>query len=281
MHIFSILLVIIGLIALALSLVPLMAICRHETGYRLGWRAMFALVLGFILGYIFFCYHLIFKAPTLIDFILAGIFAGGGVFVALVSRMTLASLNELQETALEHARQALHDELTGLPNRKSLMLTLANTTAASGREDAHFAVIVMDLNGFKEINDTLGHQAGDLALKIIAPRLSQQLRVSDTICRMGGDEFVVILPQVGEEQSVLVAEKILAASAESMIIDSKTIALSISIGIALSPKHACDGNTLLRYADIAMYHAKQKKTGIEIHNSKNYNNFIDGISNIQ
>ena len=280
MHIFSVFLVISGLIALVLSLIPLKTICRHETGYRLGWRAMFFLVIGFILGYIFFCYHLVFKTPTLIDFILAGIFAGGGLFVALVSRMTLASLNELQETALEHARQALHDELTGLPNRKSLMLTLENTTAASGREDPHFAVIVMDLNGFKEINDTLGHQAGDLALKIIAPRLSKQLRASDTICRMGGDEFVVILPQVGEEQSVLVAQKILAASAETMVIESKTIALGISMGIALAPKHACDGNTLLRYADIAMYQAKQKKTGIEVHSPQNYKNFIDGLSNI-
>jgi predicted signal transduction protein with EAL and GGDEF domain len=167
MHIFSILLVIAGLVALVLSLIPLTGICRHQIDYRLGWRAMFVLVLAFILGYMFFCYHLIFKAPTLIDLILSSIFAGGGFFVVLVSRMSLASLNELQETALVHEQQALHDELTGLKNRKSLMLTLANTVAASGRGNAHFAVMVMDLNGFKEVNDTLGIKQGMLHYKLL------------------------------------------------------------------------------------------------------------------
>ena len=280
MQIFSILLVVAGLIALASSLVPLVAICRHKTGYRMGWRGMFALVLVFIIGYIFFCYHLIYQPLTFMDLILAGIFSGGGLFVALVSRMSLASLNELQATALEHKEQALHDELTGLPNRKSLMLALANTAAASGRKDAHFAVIVMDLNGFKEVNDTLGHQAGDVALQIIAPRLSNQLRASDTVCRMGGDEFAVILPQAGVEESGLVAKKILAAIAEPMILENNKITLGISIGIALSPLHACDGNTLLRYADIAMYHAKQQKTGIEIYSKKIDKSSINELSNI-
>lgn len=280
MQIFSILLVVAGLIALASSLVPLVAICRHKTGYRMGWLGMFALVLVFIIGYIFFCYHLMFQPLTFMDLILAGIFSGGGLFVALVSRMSLASLNELQATALEHKEQALHDELTGLPNRKSLMLALSNTAAASGRKDAHFAVIVMDLNGFKEVNDTLGHQAGDVALQIIAPRLSNQLRASDTVCRMGGDEFAVILPQAGVEESVLVAKKILAAIAEPMVLENKKITLGISIGIALSPLHVCDGNTLLRYADIAMYHAKQQKTGIEIYSKKIDKSSINELSNI-
>jgi diguanylate cyclase (GGDEF)-like protein len=280
MHIFSILLVIAGLVALVLSLIPLTGICRHEIGYRLGWRAMFVLVLAFILGYMFFCYHLIFKAPTLIDLILSSIFAGGGFFVVLVSRMSLASLNELQETALVHEQQALHDELTGLKNRKSLMLTLANTVAASGRGNAHFAVMVMDLNGFKEVNDTLGHQIGDVALQVIAPRLSKQLRASDTLCRMGGDEFAVILPQAGREESVLVAKKILAATAKSMIIENKKIILGISIGISLSPHHTRDGNTLLRYADIAMYQAKQKKIGVEIYSKEIDRSSINELSDI-
>jgi diguanylate cyclase (GGDEF)-like protein len=275
MYIFSVFLVIVGLIALVLSLIPLTGICRYETGYRLGWRAMFVLVLAFILGYMFFCYHLMFKAPALMDLILASIFAGGGFFVVLVSRMSLASLNELQEAALVHEQQALHDELTGLPNRKSLMLTLTSTVAASGRGDAHFAVIVMDLNGFKEVNDTLGHQAGDIALQIIAPRLSKQLRASDTLCRMGGDEFAVILPQTGRKESALVAKKILAATAEPMTIENKKIIIGISIGIALSPDNARDGNTLLRYADIAMYQAKQQKAGIEIYSKEIDSSSID------
>lgn len=280
MNVFSVFLVMIGLIALALSLIPLASICRHDTGYRSGWRAMFALVLVFILGYIFFCYHLMFEPFTLINLILAGIFLGGGLFVVLVSRMSLASLNELQATAYKYEKQALHDALTGLPNRKSLMLTLENTIAASGRIDARFAVLVMDLNGFKKVNDTLGHPAGDIALQIIAPRLSKQLRESDTLCRMGGDEFAVILPQTGKEDASLVAKKILAATTETMVVENNKIVLGISIGIALSPDDACDGNTLIRYADIAMYQAKQKKTGIEVYRKEIDRNSVDELSNI-
>ncbi len=274
MHIFSILLVIIGLVALVLSLVPLAAICRHETSYRIGWRAMFGLVLVFILGYIFYCYHLWFISPEFLEFILAGIFCGGGVFVFLVSRMSLASLNELQRTALEHEKQTLYDLLTGLPNRKSLMLTLANTVAASGRGEAYFSVMVMDLNGFKKVNDTLGHQAGDAALRIIAPRLSSQLRVSDMICRMGGDEFCVILPQANKGDAEQVAKKMLAACTEPMIVEHNKIILGISIGIALSPDHTSEVDELIRYADKAMYQAKQQKTGFEV-----YSKAINGSSN--
>jgi len=274
MHIFSILLVISGLIALVLSLVPLTEICRHKTSYRIGWRAMFGLVLVFILGYIFYCYHLWFKAPDFLGFILAGIFAGGGVFVVLVSRMSLASLNELQVTALEHEKQTLHDLLTGLPNRKSMMLTLANTVAASGRGDAYFAVMVLDLNGFKKVNDTLGHQAGDAALQIIAPRLSGQLRVSDMLCRMGGDEFCVILPQANRGDAEQVAKKMLAACTEPMIVENNKMILGVSIGIALSPDHTSEVSELIRYADKAMYQAKQQKTGFEV-----YSKTINGSSN--
>ena len=280
MHVISVFLVIVGLIALVLSLIPLTEICLHETRSRLGWRAMFVLVLIFILGYSFFCYHLMFKIFTVIDLILASIFAGGGLFVVLVSRMSLASLNELQVTALEFKKQSLHDILTGLPNRKKLMLTLETTIAASGREDANFSVIVMDLNGFKKINDTLGHQAGDLALQIIAPRLGQQLRASDTLCRLGGDEFAVILPQTNKEDAIRVAKKMLLACAESLVVENNKIVLGISIGISLSPNHASDANTLLRCADIAMYQAKQQKTGVEVYSKDIDRSSVELLSDV-
>lgn len=280
MRVISLFLVIAGLVALVFSLIPLAEICRHETSARFGWRAMFALVLIFILGYTFFCYHLMIKIPNLIDIILASIFAGGGLFVVLVSRMSLASLNELQATALEFEKQALHDILTDLPNRKKLMLTLESTIAASGREDANFSVIVMDLNGFKKVNDTLGHQAGDLALQIIAPRLGQQLRSSDTLCRLGGDEFAVILPQANKEDAVKVAKKMLSACTESLVVENNKIVLGISIGISLSPNHASDANTLLRYADIAMYQAKQQKTGVEVYSKDIDRNSVEHLSDV-
>ena len=284
MHVLSVFLVLIGLIALVLSLIPLTTICRYKTGHQAGWYAMFVLVLVFILGYLFFCYHLMFKLPEMVDIILSGIFAGGGLFVVLVSRMSLASLYELKNIALEHENQALHDSLTGLPNRKSLMLALNNTIAAGGRGDAHFAIMIMDLNGFKEVNDTLGHQAGDYVLQTVAPRLNRQLRSSDTLCRMGGDEFAVILPQTGKKDAKKVAKKILAACAESITLEendaAREIVLGISIGIALSPQHARDKDTLIRYADVAMYQAKQQKTGVALYSKKTDTSSINQLSEV-
>lgn len=278
MHALSVFLVLIGLVALVLSLIPLTTICRYQTGHQVGWYSMFVLVFVFILGYSFFCYHLLFSPPVMMNFILSGIFAGGGLFVVLVSRMSLASLYELKNIALEHETQALHDSLTGLPNRKSLMLALDNTIAAGGRGDANFAMMIMDLNGFKEVNDTLGHQAGDYVLQTIAPRLTSQLRSTDTLCRMGGDEFAVILPQTGKREARRVAKKILAACAQSIRLEDTEIVLGISIGIALSPQHARDKDTLIRYADVAMYQAKKQKTGFELYSKQSDTSSIHQLS---
>ena len=245
-----------------MSLQPLTEICRHRTGQQLGWRVLFFLVLGFVLGYLFFLYYL-FRLDLLpfIYSIVGGVFAGGGWFVYLVARMSLFSLNKIQFIAEKYEEQSLHDPLTGLPNRKSLFLTLENTIAAAGRETDPFTVMVMDLNNFKDINDTLGHAAGDDALKTVTPRLLQQLRTSDTLCRMGGDEFAVVLPKTDAPEAHLVAKKLLAACNKSMQLKGKEITLGVSIGLAVWPIHARDGHELLQHADIAMYRAKKEGLG--------------------
>lgn len=222
---------------------------------------MFFLVIGFIAGYLFFLFYLLNTDITVIYRIVAGVFAGGGVFVFLVARMSLISLNQLQRIAEQYEDQALHDTLTGLPNRKQLFLVLDNTIAAMNQENSEFAVMVMDLNGFKEVNDTMGHSAGDLALQLIAPRLKEQLRGSDTLCRMGGDEFAVVLPRTNGHQAHQVALSLLAACSQPLDINGTPVVLGISVGIATWPIHSECGTELLQLADIAMYRAKRDGLG--------------------
>lgn len=253
---------IFGLFGLLLSLGPLTDICRHRTGQQLGWRVLFFMVMGFIGGYLYVLYYMLNKdmLPE-ISLIIAGVFAGGGWFVFMVTRMSLASLNKIQDIAEKYAEQSLHDSLTGLPNRKSLFITLENTIAAAGRRADPFAVMVMDLNNFKDINDTLGHAAGDDALTTIAPRLLQQLRASDTLCRMGGDEFAVVLPKTEAAEAHQVAKKLLAACQQPMLLKQQEVTLGVSIGIAVWPIHGRGGQELLQQADIAMYRAKKEDLG--------------------
>lgn len=257
----AILLVTLGLIALLLGLQPLVEVCRHRTGQQPGWRILFIMVIGFIFGYLLFLFLLFHTEIAFIHTIVGGVFAGGGMFVYLVARMSLSSLNKVQRIAEKYEEQALHDSLTGLPNRKHLFLVLDTTIAAAGRDDDEFAVMVMDLNGFKEVNDTLGHATGDRVLQIIAPRLASQLRSSDTLCRLGGDEFAVVLPKTRDTQAQQVAHKLLKACSEPIAEQNRQLVIGISIGIAVWPQHSRDGAELLQLADIAMYEAKKEGSG--------------------
>lgn len=160
------------------------------------------------------------------------------------------------QNRVEHL--ALHDPLTGLPNSRLLLDRLELTFAASRRAKRPMGVMYIDLDGFKPINDTWGHAAGDRALKSVAERLTQVLRETDSVARVGGDEFVAILgPVATQDDAVLVANRVLAAVAAPMALGDATVALSASIGIALYPTHAEDAQTLLQHADTAMYRAKR------------------------
>jgi len=265
MNLATIILVAMGLLALCGSLLPLTRINQYKTGQQLGWRIIYILNVFFILGYLYFLIHLWQTTSGLIEAVLSVILWGGGVFVFLVSRMSLSSLKCIQKAASDYEKQALHDALTGLPNRKHLFYVLANTYSARGRDNDEFSVMVMDLNGFKEINDTLGHHAGDRALQLVAPRLQSQLRSSDTLCRLGGDEFAVVLPKTRSQHALPVAQKILKAMEHSFEIEQHDMLIGISIGIASCPEHSENVDTLVQFADVAMYQAKRNRTGVELY----------------
>ena len=161
---------------------------------------------------------------------------------------------------LKHA--ALHDSLTGLPNRILYHDRLEQAIKQSKRNNAQFGVALLDLNNFKEINDSQGHLVGDFVLKTISERITTILRSSDTVARLGGDEFAFVLPTVDRESPEIVAQKILDAIAEPIIDDKITIKTTGSIGVSLYPDHGDDNDTLVGKADAAMYVAKRNGGGM-------------------
>jgi diguanylate cyclase (GGDEF)-like protein/PAS domain S-box-containing protein len=152
---------------------------------------------------------------------------------------------------------AHYDPLTELPNRSLISDRLQQAVIKAKRDKSHMALMFLDLDKFKPVNDTLGHEIGDLLLKQVAQRLQDSVRASDTVARIGGDEFVVLLPAIEAEQdATVVAEKILQALNRPFEVAGHQLAISVSIGIAAYPEHGDNEKLLLINADIAMYHAK-------------------------
>lgn len=162
-----------------------------------------------------------------------------------------------RQLALEH--QAMHDTLTDLPNRALLMDRLEHARATAYREHHPLALLMMDLDRFKEINDTLGHQVGDRLLQEVSQRLLTTVRESDTVARLGGDEFALVLPNSGVEQARGVAAKTLDSLEQVFQIDGHHLYISASIGIATFPQHGTTAPMLIQRADVAMYIAKRNK----------------------
>jgi diguanylate cyclase (GGDEF)-like protein/PAS domain S-box-containing protein len=154
---------------------------------------------------------------------------------------------------------AHHDQLTGLPNRALLRERLEFVLASARRRGSRAAVLFIDLDNFKVVNDSLGHAAGDELLKVVASRLPAALRAVDVVSRHGGDEFLVVLPDVPDERApVPVAEKLLAAVSEPILIEGQSVAVSPSIGIAVFPRDGDTTEELIKNADAAMYLAKER-----------------------
>jgi len=167
---------------------------------------------------------------------------------------------------LEH--QALHDNLTSLPNRLLLFDRLQQAISKERRARGSLALIMMDLDRFKEINDTLGHHAGDELLQIVSNRLVECLRNADTVARLGGDEFAILIPDCNSEQSKNIAIKIRECMRPAIQLHDQSLYIHGSLGIANYPDHGSDAETLLKNADIAMYVAKRNNSEYEVYDYK-------------
>ena len=180
-----------------------------------------------------------------------------GLFVSLIPMLRRVT-RKLRGHLAEIEHQALHDGLTGLPNRDLLRRRLDDALAHAAARDSGVSVLLLDLDRFKEVNDTLGHQSGDLLLQRLGDRLSSLIRDTDTVARLGGDEFAVVSPGAADAESALtLAERIRAGLEVPVALAGLTVQVEASIGIALFPEHGEDVEALIRHADVAMYNAKK------------------------
>lgn len=170
----------------------------------------------------------------------------------------VSDISELKAAHLQMEQLAFYDPLTGLANRRLFKNRLAKAIKAAHRNHCSMALMYLDMDLFKRVNDTLGHDVGDHLLQEVAHRLSSNVRDKDTVSRIGGDEFTILLTDVHQTSDVLtVAEKLLAALNKPINIKGNEIITSFSIGITMTPEDSCDPNTLMKNADLAMYRAKE------------------------
>jgi diguanylate cyclase (GGDEF)-like protein len=178
--------------------------------------------------------------------------------VSSVALLILTSMINYRKAEEKVQHMAYHDFLTGLPNRKLFSDRLNIALAQAQRNQKKVGIAMLDLDYFKDVNDTLGHHKGDILLKATAERLHEALRKGDTIARFGGDEFLLILPDMETiEDAIQVAQKIVDSFCKPFLIDNHQLVVTTSIGIAVYPNDGTDDGILLRNADIAMYQAKQ------------------------
>jgi len=213
---------------------------------------------------------------------------GGPEIVSLTENFNGLS-NKLAKMYQRLEEMAFTDQLTALPNRSRLHEILDFHTLENQRNNTPFTLLMMDLDRFKSVNDTLGHHAGDLLLQQVSDRLKSLLRKSDyvslvteqeteffksdVVARLGGDEFAVVLPAIGSEEDARnIAHKVHLAMQKPFIINNHNFDVGVSIGIAICPKHAANAEHLMQHADVAMYQAKENKKGYAIFSAKLDNN---------
>ena len=190
----------------------------------------------------------------------------------------LVLVYRMAQMSLEKEHQAGHDPLTGLPNRTRLQASLAAELVRSKRDGRPFGLLLIDLDHFKEVNDTLGHHVGDQLLIHFAERLSRSVRPTDHLARLGGDEFAVIVPDANEAEALGVAERIRASLVSPIELEGMWLEVEASIGLAMHPKHALHAEDLLRLSDVAMYVAKETRSGVATYSAHDDRNSADRLT---
>lgn len=189
------------------------------------------------------------------------------------------SLREKSLHQDELEKMSFYDHLTGLANRNLFFNRLNEQTKISRRHNQSFCVILMDLNGFKMINDTMGHASGDLLLIEVSRRLIELSRDSDTVARLGGDEFIFLLPDSCDcGGASTVARKVIESISRPVEIEGHNVSVGASLGIAMFPEHGSDPHTLVRHADNAMYNAKRNKLGYATYSTSETDNLSNKLS---
>jgi diguanylate cyclase (GGDEF)-like protein/PAS domain S-box-containing protein len=186
---------------------------------------------------------------------------------------------DLRSLASQREFDALHDHLTGLPNRRSLFTSIDHAIAKARVAQSRLALLLIDLDRFKELNDTLGHHVGDQMLRELRPRLLGVVGDDGLVARLGGDEFAVLLnPGNTAEDAHAIATRLREAVSQSFAYEGLSLVLEASVGIAVFPEHGTDAGRLLRHADIAMYEAKHQRSGVEVYTPSSDSHTRDSLA---
>jgi diguanylate cyclase (GGDEF)-like protein len=190
---------------------------------------------------------------------------------ATIVGVVAGASQRLRRQAAEKEEQALSDGLTGLPNRTMFQSLVERAMNGVGRRKKMGVVMLMDLDRFKDVNDTLGHHNGDLLLQRIGSRLHSVLRDTETVARLGGDEFAILLPEVPDRQSVVpVVRRVLKVLEEPVVVGGLALQCEGSIGLAIFPEHGTTVESVMRAADVAMYMAKENRSGYEFYDARRH-----------
>jgi diguanylate cyclase (GGDEF)-like protein len=222
-----------------------------------------AIVTGFSIWALFFLTH-----PWVMDHYAAHADIASHVWNMQKSLISIGMiLVMLEEQVSNNEWLALHDELTGLPNRRLFAARLTQAIEYSNRRDSSLALVVLDVNDFKKINDTMGHVAGDQVLREIAATLRKSIRATDTVARLGGDEFIIVATDMANEGSVeRFTDSLRSAIERPITINDQAMVVGASFGFAIYPRDAKDATKLLRLADQRMYHLKRRSVPAQIEN---------------
>ena len=191
--------------------------------------------------------------------------------------LPIAAVHKSAKLAIQREEESLHDSLTGLPNRTLFHRTAATVIAKASVTGAATALMIVDLDHFKEINDTLGHHIGDQVIEATAQRLRDALGANAMVSRLGGDEFAVLVPDVVPAMVLLVAQVVLRALAAPLTADGVRIDVGASIGVAVAPEHGETVTTLLRRADVALYTAKEERNSVRLYSVDDDRNTVERL----
>ena len=258
-------LVALGALFLLRSLVAARVLLKDEYGNARGWQMLFLFVILFLLGYLGYGLMLLSRPITSIDLVIAVVFCGGGVFVVLVVRMSVRTVQYVHHMRALELHHALHDSLTNLPNRRLLMERIDQIIGQAQTAQKSLAILLLDLNRFKEVNDTLGHHCGDQLLVALAPRLLSAISATDIVARLGGDEFCFVLEQVSLDQACNICKRLLEVVDQPFVIEGHGVSIGGSVGIAMYPPHGEEAQVLIQHADVAMYEAKRQGQGYAVY----------------
>ena len=254
-----------GIIILAISLFPCIKIIRllPKEILRKQWNFLFGLILLFIIGYLSYAIQIWNSDFTFTNLIVAGILFGGSIFVVIVCLLTLTTINDIQRIYILE-QENINDPLMGIFNRRYLERRLNEEINRSKRYNLSLSLLMLDVDHFKKVNDTYGHQIGDIVLKKLAQIIVDMARETDFVARYGGEEIVIVLPNTPISAAALMAERCRNQVLKKLIIGSdesggKPIGgITVSIGVSSIQDENRDINKLIENADMALYQAKER-----------------------